>query len=637
MAGGGDGGAEGLRQRLEKECDEAALPGVPSADALRTELGAGVGCLTLAEALQDSLRRRADASTADGAAMVEQGDLLRAAGRAGDKVGLARRAHLPGGDRGAARMQAALLLMGNMKDRLPNPPETVETFVALPLVPGEGGGELSGALRALAAKLPGDGDVTAVGHVSNGPHHGIARKVAAPTEGGTWALAGIGHAVRVLPLGDPLRAGAPVHAAVDAVAVRPLRALIVDAAVRELLVLGGGHGTAYVTVGRGGGAGCSTAAALLAAVEARVGREEVDAARIGSIEPPAALRGRELDDALHGVGGRQGAGAGGLAPGGGAPPLMQPPPGGGLPPQGGGYPPQGAGYPPQGWGYPPQGWGYPPPPPPPAGGGWGWPAGGRGQPGPQAGGAGGGLEDLLRRNELSRQRREAAERQNWASSDDERERTLGPERARTDPKRRANADCGSPGAPQWCAARVNALVRDPQGFLSFVPSLLREWAELSRDGQVDEVRRELEGKSQDEVCQHLPQRFARRAAHGVVRRLRDLARLGEALQGLPPERAERWARIAVQEGLLESTDAFYRYGYSPAVGASYQRRWDSFLRDVADSRLRAASRSRSRSPRRQHPNPRQRRRAAEQQQQQQWAPIPPPQGGGGGSGGAGGG
>ena len=63
-------------------------------------------------------------------------------------------------------------------------------------------------------------------------------------------------------------------------------------------------------------------------------------------------------------------------------------------------------------------------------------------------------------------------------------------------------------------------------------------AELDRDGQVNEVRTVLSGRSVYQIRSRRPFGFARSAAHCIVQRLRDLARLGKAVRGLPPALAD---------------------------------------------------------------------------------------------------
>ena len=54
----------------------------------------------------------------------------------------------------------------------------------------------------------------------------------------------------------------------------------------------------------------------------------------------------------------------------------------------------------------------------------------------------------------------------------------------------------------------------------------------------------LRGRDDADILARLPYAFCRRTAHIVVRRLRDLAAVGEALRGLKPQAAATWARGA---------------------------------------------------------------------------------------------
>ena len=82
----------------------------------------------------------------------------------------------------------------------------------------------------------------------------------------------------------------------------------------------------------------------------------------------------------------------------------------------------------------------------------------------------------------------------------------------------------------------------------------------------------------------LPQSFARSAAHAAVRRLRDLSRLAELLRGLAAHAAGEWVDYALFINLLESTDALFAPGYSPAVGAEFTRLWSGYTKLVAEAR-----------------------------------------------------
>eukprot|EP00664_Eupelagonemidae_sp_cell27_P002590 gene2590-3975_t len=532
--GGGGGGAAG-------DPEGFALPAAPTVESLREDLALLEGPPSAAAMLAQAEQLRGDAGTAAGVAMIEKALWWR--GR--DRGVVARRVLLPGSAADAVRATRAALLLHNLASVLPEPPEVVGTFLTVPVaVEGAPGGALSTALHAIGARAGGDGNLVAEGHVSLAQRPDVVRKVVRPAPRGPWAIVAVGHGLRMHQLAAADQGGGAESFEGRPAGLRALRALLLGEEVREVLVRSGAAGVAYFTVARGGTPAPAKAAELLRVEEAKAAKAQVDPDAAGFLDAPDALEGVELEQRAARVGGTlPAAGRAGLGGGGGAPPL----PGGTWHPAA-------------------------------LAGAWGGPAAQQGGAGGQLLGAGGGgvsreLDELLRRQELERREREERERKNWSVSDEEREQALGRERARRDPKRKANADCGSLAAPQWFDG-AEALIADPQGTLSYLGTLLRHYADLTRGGDVREVRDALRGRSGDEVRVHLVHGFARRAAHETVRSLRDLARLGDAVQGMAPQLAEAWAQHGVEMGLLTST----------ALGEAYARQGSGFLRGLAEAR-----------------------------------------------------
>eukprot|EP00664_Eupelagonemidae_sp_cell27_P004524 gene4524-8011_t len=255
---------------LLRRLDEAGSPALPSPQVQQSSLALAElppSRPPLEATLQDVTEQRERASTAEGALLIEG----KAPRKAGDDV-LARRALLPGTAADLLRCAQAALTLHQVAAAAPAPPEPRDTTLRIPFAKGDD----EAALSHCAAPRGGWGAAATLAERDS-----VTRRATPPSDDGPWALVALNNAVRVYPLGELQ------NSQLNASGLRPGRAFLLAAEVREVLVHGAGASTAYVSVARGGSPLAPAEVTVCRVAEKKAAALPVgDPAQVACLPPP---------------------------------------------------------------------------------------------------------------------------------------------------------------------------------------------------------------------------------------------------------------------------------------------------------------------------------------------------------------